>query len=88
VAFQAVSSAANVAEMISRTSFTPPNAADMADRAWGLYVPMKEFDILPPLGFSTLYVAVQFRDGSGNVSPIYVDDISVEGFPPPPTAAP
>ena len=27
------------------------------------------------------YIAVQYRDASGNLSPVYCDDISVEGSP-------
>ncbi len=36
-------------------------------------------------GNNVLYfVSVQYRDANGNVSPVYCDDISVEGMPPPP----
>ena len=35
--------------------------------------------------FQGRYVNVQYRDVAGNMSPVYCDDISIEGMPPTPT---
>lgn len=40
-----------------------------------------------PINWIGWYVSVQYRDTQGNLSPVYCDDISVEGMPRPPTAA-
>jgi hypothetical protein len=38
-----------------------------------------------PINWVGYYVSVQYRDAQGNLSPVYCDDISVEGMPRPPT---
>ena len=40
-----------------------------------------------PINWIGWYVSVQYRDTQGNLSPVYCDDISIEGMPRPPTAA-
>jgi hypothetical protein len=51
---------------------------------WESFIAQKTFPFTPPLNWSTFYVSVQYRDSPGNVSPVYCDDIAVEGMPPTP----
>lgn len=60
--------------------------AEMADAAWEPFT----VSVVEPLVISAInwvghYLSVQYRDGLGNLSPVFCDDISVEGMPAPPT---
>jgi hypothetical protein len=48
---------------------------------WEPYVEQRSFTYQIPLNWTGFYVRVQYRDELGNLSPIYNDDISVEGMP-------
>jgi hypothetical protein len=52
---------------------------------WGLFREQLTFTYRVPINWTGFYVRVQYRDSLGNLSPIYTDDISVEGAPPTPT---
>ena len=39
-----------------------------------------------PINWIGYYVSVQYRDAQGNLSPVYCDDVSVEGMPRPPAS--
>jgi hypothetical protein len=41
-----------------------------------------------PVNWTGFYVSVQYRDADGNLSPVYDDDVSVEGQPPTLTPTP
>ena len=56
--------------------------------AWQPYVQDISFEIPIFINWVGFYVQVQFRDAFGNLSPVYSDDISVEGMPAPETPAP
>ena len=50
--------------------------------AWEPFVPNKTFSLdIPVVNFFGLAIGVQYRDALGNISPIYSDSISVEGWP-------
>jgi len=89
VALQAISSAAEIAEMRLRPGLIPLNEVDLSNTEWEPYALFREFEYVPPLNWSGFYIAVQFRDALGNLSPVYSDGVSVEGMhPPPPSATP
>jgi hypothetical protein len=88
IAFSAQSPSGTVTEMRFRLSTMCMAEADLAQVAWQPFVP----DVTLPLKISAInwigyWVSVQYRDGQGNLSPVYCDDISVEGMPPPPPQA-
>lgn len=56
--------------------------------AWQPYAQYASFEVPIFINWVGFYVQVQFRDALGNLSPIYVDDISVEGMPAPETPLP
>jgi uncharacterized coiled-coil protein SlyX len=56
---------------------------DQLDNApWEPYVEELTFSYKIPTNWTGFYIRVQYRDSLGNLSPIYTDDISVEGMPP------
>lgn len=78
--FAASSPKATVTEMRVRTYCTPNPNLDSG--VWEPFVPQKTFryTITVP-NFVGWYLAVEYRDSQGNVSPVYCDDISIEGSP-------
>jgi hypothetical protein len=58
--------------------------ADLARAAWEPFVPNKTYPVQVFVNWTGFYVSVQFRDAEGNISPVFCDDISIEGNPPTP----
>ena len=56
---------------------------DMESAAWEPFAESKTFPVYVALNWVGFYVSAQFQDEHGNLSPVYCDDISVEGMPPP-----
>lgn len=56
---------------------------DMDLAAWEPFAPEKVFPVQVALNWVGFYVSAQFEDDKGNLSPVYCDDISVEGMPAP-----
>jgi CSLREA domain-containing protein len=86
--FEASSPNGNVVEMrvlYGKRSFTDN---EMENAAWEAFVTEKAFPVEVVLNWSTFYVYVQYRDSNGNVSPLYFDEISVEGTSTEPTPTP
>lgn len=54
---------------------------EMAAVNWEPFVPSKTYPVVVALNWAGYYVSAQFQDEQGNVSPVYCDDISVEGAP-------
>lgn len=83
-AFSASSPFGAVSEM--RVSDAGGCATDeiMEEIAWEPFVAEKNFPFEVFINWIPFDVSVQYRDELGNLSPIYCDDISVEGMPPPP----
>lgn len=80
-AFSATSTAGAVTQM--RIAHLACNTTlDLSSAAWEPYVASKSFSYnIVALNWVSYYVDVQYRDGAGNLSPVYCDDISIEGMP-------
>jgi hypothetical protein len=84
VSFDATSPFAAVTHM--RTADQCLTAEDMAMIAWEPFADTKVFQFTPPVfNWFSFNVSVQFKDADGNLSPVYCDDIGVEGMPVTPT---
>jgi hypothetical protein len=83
VTFTATSRVAVVTEM--HTSGSCRTEA-FQEAAWEPFVGKKTFPVQVILNWVGLVISVQYRDAQGNLSPVYCDDISVEGMPRPTTA--
>ncbi|MGE5250418.1 MAG: hypothetical protein ACM3QS_09420 [Bacteroidota bacterium] len=57
--------------------------ADMQAVPWEPFAASKAYSVGVAINWVGFYVSVQFQDERGNLSPVYCDDISVEGMPPP-----
>jgi len=60
----------------------------MEAAAWEPFAPSKTFPIVVSINWTGFNLSVQFRDDHQNLSPIYCDDISVEGSARPPSVNP
>ncbi len=60
----------------------------MDDANWEPFLATRTFTVPVAINWIGFYVAAQFQDEKGNLSPVYCDDISVEGMPPPPATTP
>jgi hypothetical protein len=88
VTFEASSPLADVTQMRVRFGSFHFTEDDMAHAEWEEFVPYKTYSIQVALNWVGFYVTAQYRDELGNLSPIYREDISVEGHPPPTTVYP
>lgn len=84
VDFSVVGPFGAVEEMRVRTGGICFPGSGMADADWEPFVSSKRYPAYVALNWVGFYVSVQYRDNHGNLSPVYCDDISVEGFPPMP----
>jgi hypothetical protein len=71
-----------------RVGSMPASEYEMTQAQWEPFVRHRSFPVAVPANWTGFYVSVQFRDTRGNISPVYTDDISVEGMPPTPTVSP
>jgi hypothetical protein len=86
VDFEAAGLPTAATEMRVRTRTGRPfTAEEMAQADWEPFAPQKSYPVGVVNNWIGFYVSVQYRDAEGNVSPVYHDDISVEGHPPDPT---
>jgi hypothetical protein len=83
VAFDAASPSARVTEMRVSTSMGCNKDAQSLDAPWEPFMPSKSFSTTLAINWVGWYVSVQYRDELGNLSPVYCDDISLEGSPAP-----
>ena len=81
VSFSATSSFGKVKEMRVRAAVICFTETEMVDTAWESFRPSKAYPVYVALNWIGFYVSVQYRDDRGNLSSVYCDDISVEGFP-------
>jgi len=88
VAFRASSPLAEITEMRVRVGSRAFNEREMGTAAWEPFARHRRFPVNIALNWVGFYVSVQYRDAQGNLSPIFHDDISVEGMPPTPTVSP
>ena len=61
---------------------------DMASAAWEPFVDSKTLPVHVVINWTGFTVCVQYQDEYGNISPVYQDDISVEGMPRAPVVNP
>ena len=61
---------------------------EMESANWEPFVSSKTYPIFVPLNWTGFYISVQFQDEKGNRSPVYCDDISVDGSSPVPLVNP
>jgi hypothetical protein len=81
VAFEASSPTAEVTEM--RVSKGCPTEDEIADVTWEPFVTERTYPVKIFINWTGFYIGVQYRDAQGNLSPVYCDDIAVEGHPAP-----
>lgn len=79
--FSASSAAGEVTGMRTRAAMYCVTPDEIALEPWQPFVRAKTFTFTPPINWVGFYVTVQYRDSAGNLSPLYCDDISVEGMP-------
>ena len=84
VAFQAASSAGEVTEMKIQVGQCVPDP-DQHLGIWEPYQAQRTFETTLAINWVGWWIGVQYRDSKGNLSPVYCDDISLEGNPPRPT---
>jgi hypothetical protein len=82
VEFSATSPFGKVNGMRVRTADQCFAETEMEAAHWESFVPSKTYSVAVALNWIGFYISVQFQDEYGNVSPVYCDDISVEGSPP------
>ena len=80
VAFDAWSPSADIEEMRLGTGGCLAEA-EMEQAEWEPFQPSTAFSVNAAINIRGFYVSVEYRDAEGNVSPVYCDDISVEGEP-------
>ncbi|MEK7324475.1 MAG: hypothetical protein AAB217_04365 [Chloroflexota bacterium] len=81
--FYATSSASKVGEMRVASAGVCWDEIQMAGAAWEPFAAKKTIPFANiPINFVGFYMTVQYRDGAGNTSPVYCDEVSVEGIPP------
>ncbi|NTU79246.1 MAG: hypothetical protein HGA45_07555 [Chloroflexales bacterium] len=90
MAFVATSTAGNVDAMRVATRYGGGcvNEDDLAAITWEPFMPARQYPIQVAINWIGFYVTVQFRDDQGNLSPVFCDDISIEGSPPRSTTVP
>ncbi|TFH37130.1 MAG: hypothetical protein E4G99_03275 [Anaerolineales bacterium] len=81
VEFSGIGLNSPVTEMRYRTGGFVKLDQDFDSLTWEPYTEEKFFPFQLPINWTGFYIRVQFKDGLGNLSPIYSDDISVEGAP-------
>jgi hypothetical protein len=82
VEFSAMSPFGKVNSMRVRAAGQCFTETEMEVASWEPFVPSKTYSVAVALNWIGFYISVQFQDEYGNVSPVYCDDISVEGSPP------
>jgi hypothetical protein len=84
--FEAASPHGQITEMrIGSTGGGCWTEAEMPQAPWEPFAPDKTLTVTGiPINWLGHYVSAQFRDDQGNVSPVFCDDISIEGMPAPP----
>ena len=86
VSFSAASSYGAVSQMRVATGCT--TGTELEGAAWEPFVDSKIYPVYAAINWTGFYVCVQYQDEQGNLSPVYRDDISVEGMPRPPAVNP
>jgi len=78
--FAAASPFGKVTEMRVLTGMCR-SEADMGEAAWEPFAATKTFQVQVIINWTGFSVSAQYRDEKGHLSPVYCDDINVEGMP-------
>lgn len=81
VTFSASSSFGAVTEMRVRQGSFCAKETELTEFPWEAFATQKTFQVTLFINWVGFFISVQFRDAQGNLSPIYCDDISLEGMP-------
>jgi len=81
VEFDATSPLGEVTEMRVRLANLTFTEEELSEAEWEPFVSTKSLPVNVALNWVGYFVTVQYRDAAGNLSPVYFDDISVEGSP-------
>jgi hypothetical protein len=81
VAFSASSSTGGVTEMRVSTEARCLKDASALQAGWEPFAAVKTYPVQLAINWVGWFVNVQYRDAQGNLSPVYCDDISLEGGP-------
>lgn len=81
VAFKANSPAGAVTEMRVQPGGGCLRDAPALDAPWEPFAAVRSYPVGLALNWVGFYLNVQYRDSAGNLSPVYCDDISLEGSP-------
>jgi len=79
VSFSAASPFGRVSQMRVTRGCSADTDLESAD--WEPFVDSKTYPVPVVINWSGFYLCVQYQDEYGNLSPVYRDDISVEGMP-------
>lgn len=82
VAFKGESSLGKVKAMRIRTGNECFTEDDMIANKWEPFVTKKTYPVKVTSNWVGFYISVQYHDAKGNLSAVYCDDISVEGYVP------
>jgi hypothetical protein len=75
-----------VEEMRTRFSGSCMNENEFVQEQWRPFVVQEKVPMqISAINWIGYWAGVQYRDSQGNLSPVYCDDISLEGMPAPPT---
>lgn len=85
VVFDANSTAGKVTDMRVSSFMSCQKDTQALDAPWEPFVRSKNYATTLAINWVGWYISVQYRDDQGNLSPVYCDDISLEGSPPQPT---
>ena len=84
VDFQASSTAGAIKEMKVQTGGGCVKDPAQLKGEWEPYQPARSYPARLAINWVGWWISVQYRDSAGNLSPVYCDDISLEGSPPTP----
>jgi hypothetical protein len=79
--FEAGSPLGAINEMRILAGMLTASEEQMEGAEWEPFAPEKTFDVVLAINWVGYYVNVQFRDSAGNISAVFMDDISLEGAP-------
>jgi len=85
VTFKAASPAAKVTEMRVQTGGGCQKNEPALNAPWEPFQEVKSYPARLTINWVGWWINVQYRDAAGNLSPVYCDDISLEGSPVRPT---
>ena len=86
VSFSAASPFGRVSKMRVKSGCSADMGLESVD--WEAFASSKTYPIHVVINWSGFFICVQYQDEHGNLSPVYQDDISVEGMPRPPLVNP